>query len=265
MKVTSAELVYVVGEVKKPGGFPLKNNQSISLLQAIALAEGLTHTAATSQARIVRTDRRTGKRVEIPINLGKLLANKAPDPGLQPKDILFIPNSSAKSAFTAAPNPRFPWPPAWPSINGDAMNRTDADSYQIELFRARQGQTHRRASLRAGRMAAMEKPPDLVAFWRVIRKRRWTVLLAFGVLVGVVLVGTFLQKPVYRAKVLIEIDKEDPGLVLPQEIFQLDEVSDAYLETQYKVLNSDDLAERVIAQLGLGRISAEFRPAPHGN
>ena len=143
------------------------------------------------------------------------------------------------------------------------MNRTDADSYQIELFRARQGQTHRRASLRAGRMAAMEKPPDLVAFWRVIRKRRWTVLLAFGVLVGVVLVGTFLQKPVYRAKVLIEIDKEDPGLVLPQEIFQLDEVSDAYLETQYKVLNSDDLAERVIAQLGLDQV-AEFRPAPHG-
>jgi polysaccharide export outer membrane protein len=99
LKVTSAELVYVVGEVKKPGGFALKNNQSISLLQALALAEGLTHTAATSQARIVRTDRNTGKRVEIPINLGKLLTNKGLDPGLQPKDILFVPNSSAKSAF----------------------------------------------------------------------------------------------------------------------------------------------------------------------
>lgn len=99
VKVTSAELVYVVGEVKKPGGFALKNNQSISLLQALALAEGLTHTAATSQARIVRVDATTGQRIEIPVNLGKVLANKASDPGLLPKDILFIPNSSAKSAF----------------------------------------------------------------------------------------------------------------------------------------------------------------------
>ena len=66
VKVTSAELVYVVGEVKKPGGFALKNNQNISLLQALALAEGLTHTAAISQARIIRTDQKTGKRVEIP-------------------------------------------------------------------------------------------------------------------------------------------------------------------------------------------------------
>ena len=112
-------------------------------------------------------------------------------------------------------------------------------------------------------MTEMDKAPDLVACWRVIRKRRGTVLLAFGVLFGVVLVGTFRQKPVYRAKVLIEIDKENPGLVTPQEVFQLDEVTDTYLETQYKVLNSDDLAERVIAQLGLDQV-AEFRPTPHG-
>ena len=140
----------------------------------------------------------------------------------------------------------------------------NSDPFQIELFRAREGPLNRhRTSLSATRMAEMEKPPNLVAWWRVIRKRRWIVLLAFGVLFGIVLVGTFLQKPIYRAKVLIEIDKENPGLVTPQEVFQLDEVTDTYLETQYKVLNSDDLAERVIAQLGLDQV-AEFRPQPHG-
>jgi polysaccharide export outer membrane protein len=102
VKVTTADLVYVVGEVKKPGGFPLKNNQGISLLQALALAEGLTRTSATSQTRIVRTDPKTGKRVEIRVDLSKILANKASDPGLQAKDILFIPNSSAKSAIYRA-------------------------------------------------------------------------------------------------------------------------------------------------------------------
>ncbi len=81
VRVTSAGLVYVVGEVKRPGGFVLKNNQGISLLQALALSEGLTRTSAGGRARIIRTDPRTGQRVEIPVDVGKILANKARDPG----------------------------------------------------------------------------------------------------------------------------------------------------------------------------------------
>ncbi len=99
VKVTRAGIVYVVGEVKKPGGFTLKSNENISVLQALALAEGLTRTSAKSQARIIRTDLKTQRRVEIPVDLGKILGSKAPDPLLQPKDIVFIPDSSAKSAF----------------------------------------------------------------------------------------------------------------------------------------------------------------------
>jgi capsular exopolysaccharide synthesis family protein len=77
-----------------------------------------------------------------------------------------------------------------------------------------------------------------------------------------VVVGTLKEKAVYRATALIEIEKENPSLVSPQELFQLDEVSDAYLETQYKVLESEDLADRVIAQLGLDHV-AEFQPRAH--
>jgi polysaccharide export outer membrane protein len=99
VKVTRAGIVYVVGEVKKPGGFVLKSNENISVLQAIALAEGLTRTSAKSQARIIHTDHDTGKRIEIPVDLGKILASRAPDPLLQPKDIVFVPDSSAKGAF----------------------------------------------------------------------------------------------------------------------------------------------------------------------
>ncbi len=93
----------------------------------------------------------------------------------------------------------------------------------------------------------------------MVRKRRWTVLTTFTLLFGVVLVETLKQKPIYRAKALLEIDKENPSLVTPQELFQLDEVTDTYLETEYKVLSSDDLAERVINQLSLDRVT-EFRP-----
>ncbi|PYK07887.1 MAG: hypothetical protein DME61_11570 [Verrucomicrobia bacterium] len=100
VKVTRAGVVYVIGEVRKPGGFVLKSNEKISVLQALALSEGLTPTASKGNARIIRTDQQSGERKETPINLGKILAGKAPDPVLGPKDIVFVPNSAAKTTMT---------------------------------------------------------------------------------------------------------------------------------------------------------------------
>jgi polysaccharide export outer membrane protein len=98
VKVVKAGVVYVVGEVKKPGGFVLKSDERMSVLKAIALAEGLTATSAKSGARIIRSDAQGAQREEIPINLGKILAGKAPDPTLSATDIIFVPNSNTKSA-----------------------------------------------------------------------------------------------------------------------------------------------------------------------
>src|SRR5258705_2928424 len=75
----------------------------------------------------------------------------------------------------------------------------------------------RRASRAPASIIELEKSPDLLAYWKVIRRRRWTVLIAFSVLFGGVLVETLNQKPVYRAKALVEIEKENPSLVTPQE------------------------------------------------
>ena len=99
VKVTRAGVVYVIGEVRKPGGFVLKSNENISVLQALALSEGLTRTASKGAARIIHTDQQSGERKETPIDLGKILAGKAPDPVLGPKDIVFVPNSAAKTTF----------------------------------------------------------------------------------------------------------------------------------------------------------------------
>jgi len=99
VKVTRAGVVYVIGDVRKPGGFALKSNESISVVQALALSEGLTRTAAKSNARIIRTDPKNGERKETPIDLGKILTGKAPDPMLEAKDIVFVPNSAAKTTF----------------------------------------------------------------------------------------------------------------------------------------------------------------------
>jgi polysaccharide export outer membrane protein len=100
VKVSRAGIVYVVGAVKRPGGFAMKTNERISVLQAIALSEGLTQTASKNGARIIRTNDQNGTRTGTPIDLGKILTGKSPDPMLGPRDIVFVPDSAAKSTFT---------------------------------------------------------------------------------------------------------------------------------------------------------------------
>ncbi len=100
VKVSRAGIVYVVGAVQRPGGFAMKTNEKISVLQVIALSEGLTHTAAKGGARIIRTNAQNGARTETPIDLGKILSGKSPDPMLGPRDIVFIPDSATKSTLS---------------------------------------------------------------------------------------------------------------------------------------------------------------------
>jgi polysaccharide export outer membrane protein len=97
ISVPRAEMVYVVGSVRRPGGFVLGEKESMSVLQAISMAEGIDRTAAPGDAKIIRTPASGAKRVEIPVNVKKVLASQEPDPRLLPNDILFIPNSTTKS------------------------------------------------------------------------------------------------------------------------------------------------------------------------
>lgn len=94
--VPRAEMIYVVGTVRKPGGFVLNDQESISVLQALSMAEGLDKTAAWGHAKIIRNDQ-SGNRVEVSANIDRILAGKLRDVPLS-NDILFVPNSAAKSA-----------------------------------------------------------------------------------------------------------------------------------------------------------------------
>jgi len=97
ISVSQAELVYVVGQVRKPGGFSMSGRSGVSVLQALSLAEGLNGTAAPKRATILRKQGKSG-RVEVPVDLARILAGKAPDAPLEPEDVLFIPNNAAKAA-----------------------------------------------------------------------------------------------------------------------------------------------------------------------
>jgi len=95
ISVPPAEKIFVTGAVKKPGGFPVDTNGSYSVLQAVAMAEGVTPQAATKSARIMRSNG-DGPRRSIPVNVAGILSNKESDFDMQPGDILFIPESMGK-------------------------------------------------------------------------------------------------------------------------------------------------------------------------
>lgn len=94
--VARAGVVYVVGAVGKPGGFTMDANEGLTVLQAIALAEGSKPEAALDKSKLIRKTPAGPK--EIPIPLSKILASKLPDLKLLPDDIVFVPSSAAKTA-----------------------------------------------------------------------------------------------------------------------------------------------------------------------
>ena len=102
--VQRAGIVYVVGAVNRVGGFPLKDDQEqMTVLKGIALAQDLKPTAIREKAVIIR--KRPGApegREEIPVDLKKILAGRAPDAAMQPNDILFVPDSTGKKALRRA-------------------------------------------------------------------------------------------------------------------------------------------------------------------
>jgi polysaccharide export outer membrane protein len=95
--VSKAGIVYVVGEVNRPGGFVMEGNK-LSASQALALAAGPTHSAALNGAKIIRHTPDGLKDTTLPLK--KIMDAKAPDMQLQPDDIIWIPGSKGKGLAT---------------------------------------------------------------------------------------------------------------------------------------------------------------------
>lgn len=102
ISVPRAEIVFVIGQVLKPGEFVMHDHERVTALQALSMAGGLDHTAKPEHARILRQVRGAASQTEVPIDLKKIMAGKAPDLPLQSDDILFVPsNTSEKVALRA--------------------------------------------------------------------------------------------------------------------------------------------------------------------
>jgi polysaccharide export outer membrane protein len=92
--VARSGVIYLVGELQRPGGFQVEHNNRLTLLEAVALAGGLTRVAKGSESRLIR--RSPTGREELTVNLQKILYGGGPDMLLTDGDILFVPNSIRK-------------------------------------------------------------------------------------------------------------------------------------------------------------------------
>jgi len=97
--VPKGELVYVMGAVKKSGGFVLGDRENVTVLQALSMAEGMDSYAEAGHAKILRRTGNPEKRQEIALNLKRILEGKDHDVEMQSDDILFVPVSGGKKAL----------------------------------------------------------------------------------------------------------------------------------------------------------------------
>jgi polysaccharide export outer membrane protein len=101
--VPKAGIVYVVGAVNRPGGFVIQNDtDQMTALKALALAGGAKPASKPQNAVIIRKSGKTGRSLEIAVNVKNILSRRAQDVRLMPNDILFIPDSAGRKALAKA-------------------------------------------------------------------------------------------------------------------------------------------------------------------
>jgi len=88
-------------------------------------------------------------------------------------------------------------------------------------------------------------------YWRVVMRRRWTVISCFLVTGIVATISTFATQPVYTGTATLKIEKEQPHVVKFEEVIKEADSQQDYYQTQYKILQSRTLANRVIGLLQL--------------
>jgi capsular exopolysaccharide synthesis family protein len=104
---------------------------------------------------------------------------------------------------------------------------------------------------------------DLRRYWQIIVKRKWTVLTFFLIVVVAVMTATFLQTKIYRSTLTLQIDQQESKVTQIQDVTpnETPAASKDFYQTQYELLQSRSLAERVIDRLNLGE-NPSFAPKP---
>jgi polysaccharide biosynthesis/export protein len=98
--VPHSGVIYAVGAVQRPGGFAMETDrQQLTVLKIVSLAGGLSPTAKPSKAVILRQPPGSVQRLQLPVDVKKIITLKSDDLELQRNDILYVPDSTGKHAL----------------------------------------------------------------------------------------------------------------------------------------------------------------------
>ncbi len=101
VNVPPAGAVYVLGAVNRPGRILLPSDtDQTTVLNILAMAEDAKRTAKLSHSVLIRRKDSTGEVEQIPLDLKKIVAQQQPNIVVRPNDVLFVPESTAKRAFS---------------------------------------------------------------------------------------------------------------------------------------------------------------------
>lgn len=93
--VPKAGIVYVLGDVGRPGGYPMQNESRMTVLEALAAADGVNRTANEKKAVVIHNT--NGQYDSEPLPLRAIERGQSPDELLQANDVIYIPFSFAKN------------------------------------------------------------------------------------------------------------------------------------------------------------------------
>jgi polysaccharide export outer membrane protein len=94
--VPKVAIVYVLGDVLKPGGYPVNtNNSQMTVLEAISLAGSANHTAAVGKSKLVRKTSNGVQEIDLPVN--EIQKGQKPDIALMPDDVVYVPFSFVRN------------------------------------------------------------------------------------------------------------------------------------------------------------------------
>jgi polysaccharide export outer membrane protein len=92
IRVPLAGKIYVVGDVKTAGAFPVTDNTDTTVLKALSLAGGVG-SFPSAEAYVIRRDEISGTKQRLKINLAAIVKQKSPDFPLLADDILYVPDN----------------------------------------------------------------------------------------------------------------------------------------------------------------------------
>lgn len=130
-------------------------------------------------------------------------------------------------------------------------NQPVAPDHQLVIAEMRKQLARYEENLQAVAVERDDDVIDLRELWAMLMRRRWTVLITALIIVVAGTIYTAMQTPIYRASTTVQIERESGNIVDFKDVVAAESGNRDFYETQYELLQSRNLARRVIDQLGL--------------